>query len=196
MARPREFDINTAIADAMAVFWTHGYEDASLPQLLEGTGLSRGSLYKAFEGKQSLFVAALRCYADREVTPVAKTLSQATSDDGLAPIRGVFMNIPATVRNGDARGCLLCSAAAGRAAQEPEIAEVIHDLLRDLEAGFASSLSVAGVRTSGVAHMLVAQYIGLRTLSRSGTPAEVLENSVAALLALIEAEQLSGQSAL
>lgn len=194
MGRPREFKIDKAVADAMAVFWMHGYEDASLPHLLEGTGLSRGSLYKAFEGKQSLFIAALRCYADLEVTPAAKTLGDATREDGLDRIRALFMNIPATVRAGDARGCLLCSAAAGRAAQEPEIAEVIYDLLHDLETGFDLALSAAGIKRNGTAYMLVAHYIGLRTLSRSGARADVLEKSVMALMAMISAKNLYRQN--
>lgn len=55
MARPREFDIDTAVSAAMDVFWYRGYASASLPNLLNGTGLSRSSFYKAFEGKQQLF---------------------------------------------------------------------------------------------------------------------------------------------
>ena len=46
----------------MAVFWDHGYEGASLPDLMAGTGLSRGSLYKAFGDKKALLLAALDLY--------------------------------------------------------------------------------------------------------------------------------------
>ena len=44
------------------VFWQKGYEDASLPDLLEGMGLTRGSLYKAFKDKKSLFLKVLERY--------------------------------------------------------------------------------------------------------------------------------------
>ena len=47
MARPREFEIDDALQDAMAVFWRKGYDGASLPDLLDGMGIARGSLYKA-----------------------------------------------------------------------------------------------------------------------------------------------------
>jgi len=36
MARPREFDTGIALAKAMGVFGEHGYDDATLPDLLAG----------------------------------------------------------------------------------------------------------------------------------------------------------------
>ncbi|MFX5776960.1 helix-turn-helix domain-containing protein, partial [Acinetobacter baumannii] len=44
--RPREFEIDAAVESAMQVFWTRGYHGTSLVDLIDGTGLSRGSLYK------------------------------------------------------------------------------------------------------------------------------------------------------
>lgn len=52
IGRPREFELEEAARDAMNVFWDLGYEAASLPDLIAGTGLSRGSLYKAFGDKR------------------------------------------------------------------------------------------------------------------------------------------------
>jgi TetR/AcrR family transcriptional repressor of nem operon len=48
MARPREFDIDEALERAMNVFWSKGYEGASLQDLLDAMNIARGSLYKAF----------------------------------------------------------------------------------------------------------------------------------------------------
>ena len=62
--RPRQFDIEDAVGDAMNVFWTRGYHATSLTDLLDVTGLSRGSLYKAFGDKKSLFLKAMDRYAE------------------------------------------------------------------------------------------------------------------------------------
>ena len=57
--RPREFELDAAAHDAMQVFWDKGYEGTSLPDLIAGTRLSRGSLYKAFKDKKAVFIATM-----------------------------------------------------------------------------------------------------------------------------------------
>lgn len=59
MARPCKFDIELATEQAMEMFWAKGSEDASLLDLLEGMGIARGSLYKAFNDKRSFPSQAL-----------------------------------------------------------------------------------------------------------------------------------------
>jgi TetR/AcrR family transcriptional repressor of nem operon len=66
--RPREFDTDAAIERAMGVFWSSGYHGTSLPDLLEATNLSRGSLYAAFGDKHGLFLRALDRYIGEALT--------------------------------------------------------------------------------------------------------------------------------
>jgi TetR/AcrR family transcriptional regulator, transcriptional repressor for nem operon len=47
----------------MRRFWTYGYEATSIDDLLEASGMHRGSFYRAFGDKHSAFVAALARYA-------------------------------------------------------------------------------------------------------------------------------------
>ena len=44
------------------MFKSRGYHCTSVQDLTEGTGLARGSLYKAFHDKRTLFLAALDHY--------------------------------------------------------------------------------------------------------------------------------------
>lgn len=46
----------------MNVFWKHGFFGASLSQLLQATGLHKGSLYSAFKSKEDLFTDCLELY--------------------------------------------------------------------------------------------------------------------------------------
>lgn len=62
MGRPREFDEDEVIAEALQTFWKQGYGATSIPDLMEATQLERGSLYKAFEDKHSLFERAFDNY--------------------------------------------------------------------------------------------------------------------------------------
>ncbi len=64
MARPREFDVDEALQAAMEAFWERGFEATSLADLMEATGLQKGSIYKAFGSKHELFTQALARYLD------------------------------------------------------------------------------------------------------------------------------------
>lgn len=59
MARPREFDEATVLAQARTLFASLGYNGTSIDDLVKATGLLRGSLYKAFGSKQNLFERVL-----------------------------------------------------------------------------------------------------------------------------------------
>ena len=60
--RPRTFDAEQALDNAMKVFWEKGYEGSSLPDLTEAMGMNRPSLYAVFGNKQQLFQRALARY--------------------------------------------------------------------------------------------------------------------------------------
>ncbi len=62
MARPREFDRDQVVDRAVEVFWRQGFEATSIQDLVEATGLNRGSLYNTFGDKAGLFEAALERY--------------------------------------------------------------------------------------------------------------------------------------
>jgi AcrR family transcriptional regulator len=47
---------------ALRVFWTRGYDGASLSDLTEAMGITRPSLYACFGNKESLFRKALDLY--------------------------------------------------------------------------------------------------------------------------------------
>lgn len=191
MARPREFDIDEALTDAMNVFWAHGYDAASLPALLEGMGLTRGSLYKAFIDKKSLFIRVLSLYEIEAVKPAVDLLTDQ-SMDGLERIRRLFSGVIEAVRNGDHRGCLLCSAAAGPAAIDAEISDLVHLQLDQMRDAFAVALSQSSAHAKDnaqdrcqMAGLLLSQYVGLRVLVRSNATIETLEKSTNALNRLI-----------
>lgn len=62
MGRPRQFDADVALDQAMEVFWRHGYEGATIAQLTEAMGINPPSLYACFGNKEGLLKAALDRY--------------------------------------------------------------------------------------------------------------------------------------
>lgn len=77
--RPRAFDVDVALAAALRVFWSKGYEGASLTELTEAMGIARPSLYAAFGNKEALFRRALDLYEREKLGYVAQALAAPTS---------------------------------------------------------------------------------------------------------------------
>ncbi|TNC76531.1 TetR/AcrR family transcriptional regulator [Janthinobacterium lividum] len=82
MGRPRTFDRQAAVEQAMYLFWQQGYESTSLSQLKAslGGGISAPSFYAAFGSKEALFREAAQCYLD-----TFACVTECLWDDGLAP---------------------------------------------------------------------------------------------------------------
>lgn len=64
MGRPRTFDRDVAINQALHLFWEHGYDATSLSQLKAniGGGITAPSFYAAFGSKQALFNEVMERY--------------------------------------------------------------------------------------------------------------------------------------
>ncbi len=77
--RPRNFDMDQALDQALRVFWEKGYEGASLPDLTEAMGINRPSLYAAFGNKEELFRKALDRYETGPTAFVARALEEPTA---------------------------------------------------------------------------------------------------------------------
>ena len=62
MGRPRAFDMDQALDQALHVFWEKGYVGTSITDLTEAMGINPPSLYAAFGNKEKLFKKALDRY--------------------------------------------------------------------------------------------------------------------------------------
>jgi TetR/AcrR family transcriptional repressor of nem operon len=126
MARPREFEVDQALRDAAEVFRTKGYHAASLEDLIEGTGLAKGSLYKAFHDKKSLFLGSLDLYARESRQRFLETLTAPGSPR--AAIRQTFLGYIDRARTSSgSAGCLVTNSAVELGAQDPDIAAAVRD---------------------------------------------------------------------
>jgi len=111
MARPREFDVDTALERALDVLWSKGYEATSLDDLCEATDLSRSSLYATFGSKRKLLLRSVERYVERRTPNIAAILARPV------PIRDAFAAllqefIDQIVSGPGRRGCFLGNCAA------------------------------------------------------------------------------------
>jgi AcrR family transcriptional regulator len=81
MGRPREFDLENALDEAMEVFWRRGYEGATIAELTGAMGINPPSLYAAFGSKEGLLKAALDRYSQKRDECMAEILEAPTARD-------------------------------------------------------------------------------------------------------------------
>src|SRR6516165_1951960 len=103
--RPRAFEPETALVQAMDVFWKDGFAATSLDDVSAATGLNRPSLYGAFGDKRALYLQAYGQYRKR-VNETLQPLFQARE-----PLREKLKRILMTALDlylsgeGGPRGC-------------------------------------------------------------------------------------------
>src|SRR5215510_12240136 len=144
MARPREFDPEIVLDRAMLVFWSKGYEAASLSDLCEATELNRSSLYASFGDKRALFLETINRYGDSAVARVSAALSQP------GPIREVLAAFYANMIDGivagpGRTGCFLGNCAAEVVRRDRVAATIVRRNMDRLEAVFHHAFTQARV---------------------------------------------------
>jgi len=187
--RPRGFDTEAAIERAMNVFWSRGYHATALPDLLQATNLSRGSLYAAFGDKRGLFLRAL----DRYIADALLRMD-IELDPRRAPVAGLRAYLAGYVdrtsgANGR-RGCLLVATAMELGGRDPEVDRRIGSFFKTMETKVANALLRAkaagelahGVEPASAARLLICLVEGLRVVGKTRPTRSTSQATVDALL--------------
>ena len=172
MGRTREFDVGEAADAARDAFWARGYAATSVEDLRLATGVSVGSLYKAFGGKAELHREGLRRYlaASREQT------AQVLADDDA--VRGLRTWLSGAVDGactpGPTGGCYAVLTTAELGSNEVDVAE----LMREHDQALLTTVSTAvtradlreGLPPEQAARLLLTVVKGLQVSARVGVP--------------------------
>jgi TetR/AcrR family transcriptional repressor of nem operon len=179
VGRPREFELENAVQKAMNVFWDRGYHDASLPDLLEGMELSRGSFYKAFIDKRGVYLRALDAYIEEAVRSVGEALQSDPSPK--AAIReALSQQVNLSSGREGLRGCFVVFAAVEMLPEDKEVAPRIARLFRRVQDLYAAAIIRAqalgeidpALDERTLARFLVCQIQGMRVLGKAGADQE------------------------
>ena len=135
--RPREFDMNEALDAMVHVFWEKGYEGTSLSDILEATGLQKGSLYKAFKDKQEMFQKALERYVAKTHADKKEIVEKV--DSPLAGIEAMLKKVVAEAcsKENDHRGCLAVRSMADRTSHNESVVNILSACVSTAEKGLA-----------------------------------------------------------
>ncbi len=193
----KAFDVDTAIDNAMLVFWEKGYEPASITDLLEGTGLNRGSLYNAFGGKKQLFVDALKKYDQDYRRPLISRL-EALDDPRQAIEQYLDTIVSDTLSDRAHKGCFLVNTALEYASHDAEVNGIVSNGFKETEAFLRRCIEVGQARNqipktiepSSTATAILGLSVSVRVLGRGVFGEEALGQIALEGKRMIQPQQL------
>jgi len=199
--RPRSFDELEALEKATQVFWSKGYDGVTIDDLVAGMGVGRPSLYAVFGDKRTLFLRALRAYAEKKGALAAKALlsPKALRDSIAGFLRHI---VESATEEGSAVGCLLVCVAP--LVDDAEVRQFVQNAAAGamalVERRFRDGISAGEVPSDFPVAARASQVIdlshGLTMRAQMGTPRKTLlrDAEEAADLVLLPGETNHGPS--
>jgi AcrR family transcriptional regulator len=142
--RPRGFDREAALDQALRVFWAHGFEATSISDLTRVMGISAPSLYAAFGDKKALFLEAADLYQRTHGASVTPALAgAATAREAVAHM--LREAAAAYTDPTHPRGCMIITAATNCTPGSADIEAALRDRrnanIRELEGVIGGDVS-------------------------------------------------------
>ena len=138
MARPKEYDIDIVLDKALKVFWAKGYKNTSLADLMDATGLQKGSLYSAFKSKEDLFLKSLEKYGQD---------SRKSFHCEGCPIKYIqsFLKtlIDKSLATDGQHGCFILNSAIEFGSENSKPAKLSQALFKEVEKNFSNAIAIA-----------------------------------------------------
>jgi TetR/AcrR family transcriptional repressor of nem operon len=180
VARPKEFEREAALKEAIRIFADHGYEGTSTDVLLQAMGISRQSLYDTFGDKRRLYLEALQQYMADSVAEHIGALNSGSS-----PLQGLEAALHAMASKRGPEGvpaCLGIGAICEFGRSDPDVAMLTDTagktLLSALERRIkqAKTAGEIGVDVDArtAAHFLAATFSSIKVAARGGAAPDVL----------------------
>ncbi|MEI9974066.1 MAG: TetR/AcrR family transcriptional regulator [Ignavibacteriota bacterium] len=182
LGRPRSFNREEALLQAMRVFWAQGYDGATLTELQAAMGgIAAPSFYAAFGSKEKLFYEAVELYSQTLGAPMIEVLGREPAAR-VAIERLLDAAVAAFCKPGAPRGCMLISGALNLGPANRQVQEYLRGLrvrrrnaIRErLRRGIAEGELPQGLNAGTVATFYTTVVDGLAIQARDGLPRKAL----------------------
>jgi TetR/AcrR family transcriptional repressor of nem operon len=131
MGRHLEFDIPTAKKAAIKLFWSKGYQAATLDLLCERMQIGRSSFYATFKDKKSLFIECLDTYLEGINKDHLRISKGGISVEN---IREAYLTNFVHTQNPRANmGCMMANIAVELADVDDELVKILRDKLQVMD---------------------------------------------------------------
>lgn len=192
MPRTPKFHRETALNNALKLFWRKGYNATSMKDIEEEMDMRPGSIYAAFGNKEALFKETLEEYANLAADEFEQTLAQKTSVlQGLSLYLRNIAVMTATCQ--PTKACMLVKTLLEFTPEDKAFSDPVRSYLEGFEQRFSEAFELAQQRgeigrsqsPERLARLLQTNIIGLRTMARRGIPQQQLESLAEDIIARI-----------
>ena len=169
----KSFDESEFLETVMQIFWEKGYAATSISDITEATGIKRGSLYNAFDGKDDLFLQAILKYDNEKRQRLIQEIELIESPR--EAVSAFFDKlVKSSLADKDKKGCLLVNTSLEYEKHDDAVKKVIDDGFRKLATFFEKTVKAGqvaheiprSVDAKAAAKALVACLVGIRVLGR------------------------------
>ena len=138
--RPRAYEPEVALQNAMGAFWQNGYSGTSLDAIAEATGMNRPSIYAAFGDKRSLYLTTLTRYVEGGGAAISAALDQPLPlRESLRSAFKIVLNLYCP-NEGTPLGCFLVCTAAAEAVSDADVRSALYEGMRSVDQVFENRL--------------------------------------------------------
>ena len=160
----------------LELFYTQGYYNTSVDDILKSLSLSKGAFYHHFQSKEDFFISIIQNLIVQKVYSMLIEPVES-KENPLRVIESCFDNALETAEHNDMDfGFILSNFMTEFNRRNPEITKYLRDIYKVWEVNLVSTLQkgktdgyvARHVDSESVANYLISSYIGIRTLMVEG----------------------------
>ena len=178
--RPLAFNQDEALDEALKVFWSHGYEGASMAELADALGINKPSIYATFGNKEALFRKALTRYVAGPAAFVGEAMKEPTARLVVEKFLTQAVNFFSNKTTPD--GCMIVQGALTCSTGSSLIQQELVAYRKSFEASFKERFDLAieqgdlpqHVNTKQLAKYIATIHQGMSVQATSGATKEEL----------------------
>ncbi len=185
MARPKEFDQEKALRNAVRLFSQQGFAATSTDELMRCMNIGRQSMYDTFGDKRALFLRALELYVTESVQSVGVELDRNGS--ALSAVRNALVSFAERKDLSSSEGCMGLNAVGEFGQRDVDVTRITRNAARiqrqNLMKVFARARMQGEVDADadleGMADFFESTLAGIRIAAKAGKSREALRKVAA-----------------
>jgi TetR/AcrR family transcriptional regulator, transcriptional repressor for nem operon len=185
MARPKEFEQDKALHQAIRLFSQQGFAATSTDELMRVMDVGRQSMYDTFGDKRALFLKALETYVSESVSGIQDVLE--VPGPALAAIRNALARFAERKDLSSTEGCMGINAVCEFGQRDTEVTQIVREAARRQRETLMNVLMRAKTQgeldadadLASLADFFESTLAGIRMAAKAGKSRQVLRNIAA-----------------